>query len=146
MTKDKYQWSEDAVNAITTITSELSEHYNFTVTFEQAVETAAKHYVRSVLAVGERVYQRNDKLRKRIGYLPITDFHVRIHNVFESAGIEYIWQLVEMNEAELFNSWPIGRKAVTLLQEALATLDLTLDMELHPVDKALFLDKSGEQS
>lgn len=141
---DKYQWSSATKAAIELIVRELSKRNDFTVTIEQAVEVATKHYVRSVLEVdlpspNSVGYQHRDDLLRRVDEF---DWSVRTGNVLEDAGIEYIWQIVERTPYKMLRVKNCGRKSTHEVFDRLAEFELTLGMELHPTDKFLVSNES----
>ena len=80
--------------------------------------------------------------RKEIPYLPQADvlaktidhleLSVRSNNCLRSAGIERIYELVQKTEDELLKTKNFGRKSLAEIKETLATLNLGLNVELHP--------------
>jgi len=93
--------------------------------------------------------------RKEIPYLPQADvlaktidhleLSVRSNNCLRSAGIERIYELVQKTEDELLKTKNFGRKSLAEIKETLATLNLGLNVELHPrlIERILTELKSG---
>jgi DNA-directed RNA polymerase subunit alpha len=74
----------------------------------------------------------NDSLFKRVDELELS---VRSQNCLQNAGIEYIYQLVEKNEAEMLKTKNFGRKSLNEIKDILQELDLSLGMKLHNFPK-----------
>jgi DNA-directed RNA polymerase subunit alpha len=74
----------------------------------------------------------NDNLFKRVDELELS---VRSQNCLQNAGIEYIYQLVEKNEAEMLKTKNFGRKSLNEIKDILQELDLSLGMKLHNFPK-----------
>jgi len=162
----EYQWSNAAETAIELIIHELSKKYDFKVTVEQAVEVATKHYVRSITETKLRNASKSSDTDKRplpelpVGYNGFYDYQSRndllrrvdeltwssiTYNILENAGIEYIWQLVEMTPHKMLRLKNCGRKSISEVFDRLAELELTLGMKLHPTDKFLVSNESVDE-
>jgi len=70
-----------------------------------------------------------DVMAKTIDHLELS---VRSNNCLRSAGIERIYELVQKTEDELLKTKNFGRKSLAEIKETLATLNLGLNVELHP--------------
>ncbi len=79
-------------------------------------------------------YERMDILSKTIDHLELS---VRSNNCLRSAGIEFIYELVQKTEDELLKTKNFGRKSLTEIKDTLKNLRLDLNMDLKPqlVDK-----------
>lgn len=69
----------------------------------------------------------NPNLFKRVDELEIS---VRSMNCCLNADIEFIWQLVERDEVEMYKRKHFGKMSINEIKEVLADLDLTLGMKL----------------
>jgi len=72
----------------------------------------------------------NENLFKRVEELELS---VRSANCLQNAGIEWIYQLVERNEAEMLKTKNLGRKSLNEMREILASMGLSLGMTLPKV-------------
>jgi DNA-directed RNA polymerase subunit alpha len=68
-------------------------------------------------------------LSKTIDHLELS---VRSNNCLRSAGIEFIYELVQKTEDELLKTKNFGRKSLTEIKETLQDLSLGLNLDLHP--------------
>lgn len=89
-------------------------------------------------------YERIDILSRSIDHLELS---VRSNNCLRSAGIEYIYELVQKNEEELLKTKNFGRKSLTEIKETLTDLGLDLNMELQPnlLERIEELQKESEE-
>lgn len=74
-------------------------------------------------------YSQIDILSKTIDHLELS---VRSNNCLRSAGIEFIYELVQKTEDELLKTKNFGRKSLTEIKETLHDLNLGLNLDLHP--------------
>jgi len=74
-------------------------------------------------------YEKINILSRSIDHLELS---VRSNNCLRSAGIEYIYELVQKNEEELLKTKNFGRKSLIEIKETLIDLGLELNMELQP--------------
>jgi len=70
-----------------------------------------------------------DILSKTIDHLELS---VRSNNCLRSAGIEYIYELVQKTEDELLKTKNFGRKSLTEIKDTLKELELGLNIDLNP--------------
>ena len=72
-------------------------------------------------------YDRIDILAKTIDHLELS---VRSNNCLRSAGIEFIYELVQKTEDELLKTKNFGRKSLTEIKDTLKDMMLDLNMDL----------------
>ena len=77
--------------------------------------------------IDEDINRIRRQLRRSIDELELS---VRSHNCLEAANIHTIADLVSKNEAEMLKFKNFGRKSLIELQQKLAELNLTFDMEV----------------
>lgn len=74
-------------------------------------------------------FSQIDILSKTIDHLELS---VRSNNCLRSAGIEFIYELVQKTEDELLKTKNFGRKSLTEIKETLHELNLGLNLDLNP--------------
>ncbi len=74
-------------------------------------------------------FEKIEILSKTIDHLELS---VRSNNCLRSAGIEFIYELVQKTEDELLKTKNFGRKSLTEIKETLQDLSLGLNFDLHP--------------
>jgi DNA-directed RNA polymerase subunit alpha len=74
-------------------------------------------------------FSKIDILSKTIDHLELS---VRSNNCLRSAGIEYIYELVQKTEDELLKTKNFGRKSLTEIKDTLKDLQLSLNLDLNP--------------
>ena len=74
-------------------------------------------------------FTRIDILSKTIDHLELS---VRSNNCLRSAGIEFIYELVQKTEDELLKTKNFGRKSLTEIKDTLKDLELSLNLDLNP--------------
>ena len=73
--------------------------------------------------------EQGDLIKKALGVrVDEFDLSVRSASCLQNAGIEYIWQLVEKTEAEMYRTKKFGRKSINELKEHLKEYGLSLGM------------------
>jgi DNA-directed RNA polymerase subunit alpha len=74
-------------------------------------------------------FSKIDILSKTIDHLELS---VRSNNCLRSAGIEFIYELVQKTEDELLKTKNFGRKSLTEIKDTLKDLQLSLNLDLNP--------------
>ncbi len=74
-------------------------------------------------------FTKIDILSKTIDHLELS---VRSNNCLRSAGIEFIYELVQKTEDELLKTKNFGRKSLTEIKDTLKDLQLSLNLDLNP--------------
>jgi len=74
-------------------------------------------------------FSKIDILSKTIDHLELS---VRSNNCLRSAGLEFIYELVQKTEDELLKTKNFGRKSLTEIKDTLKDLELSLNLDLNP--------------
>jgi len=74
-------------------------------------------------------FSKIDILSKTIDHLELS---VRSNNCLRSAGIEFIFELVQKTEDELLKTKNFGRKSLSEIKDTLKDLQLSLNLDLNP--------------
>lgn len=116
-------WTDGSVHpedAVAYAAKILKEQLTIFINFDETVEPQ--------VAALEEVPEFNENLLKPISEL---DLSVRGFNCLQSAGIEYVGDLVQKTEPEMLKTKNFGRKSLKEIRELLAEMDLELGAELE---------------
>jgi DNA-directed RNA polymerase subunit alpha len=102
----------------------LRDHLQIFVNFhdEPVVETPE---------IGEEQQKLLENLNRSVDELELS---VRSYNCLKNANIRTIGELVQKNESEMLKTRNFGRKSLNEIKEILASMGLSLGMDLESVD------------
>ncbi|MFW5968249.1 MAG: DNA-directed RNA polymerase subunit alpha [Persicimonas sp.] len=116
-------WTDGAVipeDAVAYAAKIIKEQVTIFINFDESIEPEVTEE--------EEEPQFNEDLLKPIDELELS---VRSFNCLQSAGIQYVGDLVQRTEAEMLKTKNFGRKSLKEIKELLADMDLELGTELE---------------
>jgi len=119
---------EDAVGLASKI---LKEQLQIFINFDEDIEPEPE--------VEEEEEPINENLYRTVDELELS---VRSANCLQNANIRYIGELVQKTEAEMLKTKNFGRKSLKEIKEILASMNLTLGMQLDNFDPTKYTPPS----
>lgn len=118
-------WTDGSISpeqAISDSAKILQDHLSLYIDFEEPHEE-------EVQSVDEEIELTRQNLMRSVDELELS---VRSHNCLENAEIKTIADLVQKSDQEMLKTRNFGRKSLNEIKEILATMGLTLGMDLTP--------------
>ncbi len=131
-------WTDGSVkpeDAVAYASKILKEHMTIFINFDETIEPPPQEE--------ESEPEFNEDLLRPIEELELT---VRSFNCLQTAGIEYVGDLVQRTDAELLKTKNFGRKSLKDIQDILAKMDLELGTKLENWPPEDLEEKSAEGS
>ncbi len=122
-------WTDGSIrpeNAVAYAAKILKEQMNPFINFDEELEPAPSEETveDSQKGINENIYRSVDEL----------ELSVRSSNCLKNAQIYNIYQLVQKTDSEMLKTKNFGRKSLNEIKEVLATMDLSLGMDLEGFD------------